>query len=120
MSYTIGEFARIAGLSPDTLRYYEKEGLLQPERNGRRRLYSKHDIARVDFIKRLKGTGMPIKRIADYIRLTKEGDGTIAERIRMLSTHRDFILSEQEKSTQNLQRINEKIELYRSVSDNTR
>ncbi len=64
MEYSIGEFSEVTGLGIHTLRYYEHEGLIAPMRNSsNRRRYSDRDIAWIDFIKRLKATGMPIKEI---------------------------------------------------------
>ena len=64
MNYSIGEFSKRTGLGIHTLRFYEHENLLMPIRNAsNRRRYSDNDIAWVDFIKRLKETGMPIKQI---------------------------------------------------------
>ena len=65
MNYSIGEFSRLTGLGIHTLRYYEHENLIIPERNSsNRRRYSDRDIAWIDFIKRLKDTGMPIKAVS--------------------------------------------------------
>jgi DNA-binding transcriptional MerR regulator len=85
MGYSIGEFSSITGISIHTLRYYEKENLIIPERreNGRR-CYSDGDVAWIQFIKRLKDTGMPIKEIQKYARLRARGDSTLEERMEML------------------------------------
>ena len=67
MEYSIGEFSKLTGLGIHTLRYYEHENLIIPDRNSsNRRRYSDRDIAWIDFIKRLKDTGMPIKEIKRY------------------------------------------------------
>ena len=70
MEYSIGDFSRLTGLGIHTLRYYEHEGLITPERNsGNRRCYSDKDLTWIEFIKRLKDTGMPIKEIKHYAEL---------------------------------------------------
>ena len=62
LDYSIGEFSKLTGLGIHTLRYYEQENLIRPKRNAaNRRCYSDSDIKWIDFIKRLKDTGMPIK-----------------------------------------------------------
>lgn len=63
MPYAIGTFSKLTDLSVDTLRYYEKEGIICPRRgaNGRR-VYSDEDKTWIDFIKKLKDTAMPIKK----------------------------------------------------------
>lgn len=60
--------SKLTGLGIHTLRYYEHENLIIPDRNSsNRRCYSDRDIAWIDFIKRLKDTGMPIKEIKVHI-----------------------------------------------------
>ena len=60
--YGIGKFSQTVDLPIDTLRYYEKEGILKSRRNeSNRRVYDSTDIKWINFIKRLKKTGMPIK-----------------------------------------------------------
>ena len=68
--YKIGEFAKLVGLSSFTLRYYEKEGLIKPQRNvSGLRYYTKADIKWVGFLLHLKGTGMRITEIIKYVEL---------------------------------------------------
>jgi len=66
----IKDFAAQTGLSTDTLRYYEKEGLLQPARDGNGyRNYGARDVDWITFILRLKAMGVPLARIKEYARL---------------------------------------------------
>ncbi|NSB34705.1 MerR family transcriptional regulator [Clostridium saccharoperbutylacetonicum] len=118
MNYSIGEFSKLTNLSIDTLRYYEKEGLIAPERkeNGRR-YYSEKDVTWIAFIKRLKETRMPIKEIQEYAKLRAIGDTTMAERMEMLIKHRTALEYEIMKANENLQKLNEKIDFYRSAID---
>ncbi|MEZ3469440.1 MAG: MerR family transcriptional regulator, partial [Schaedlerella sp.] len=82
MEYSIGEFSKLTGLGIHTLRYYEQEGLIAPERNsGNRRCYSDKDLTWIAFIKRLKDTGMPIKEIKHYAELRAAGDPTLSDRM---------------------------------------
>lgn len=114
MDYSIGEFSKITGLGIHTLRYYEQEHLIIPERNSsNRRRYSDKDIAWIDFIKRLKDTGMPIKEIKRYAELRAAGEPTLNERLDMLIQHRQA-LNEQIKQLQEHQsKLDDKIEFYR-------
>lgn len=81
----IGEVSRITKLSIDTLRYYEKEELIEIERGiNKIRKYSQNDIESIKFIKCLKSMGMEIKEIKLYIDLERQGDSTIEERIIIL------------------------------------
>ncbi|MDE7429922.1 MAG: MerR family transcriptional regulator, partial [Lachnospiraceae bacterium] len=89
MEYSIGDFSKLTGLGIHTLRYYEHEGLITPKRNsGNRRCYSDKDLTWIEFIKRLKDTGMPIKEIKHYAELRAAGDPTLSERMEMLVQHR--------------------------------
>ncbi|MBV7275638.1 MerR family transcriptional regulator [Clostridium sp. PL3] len=118
MSYSIGEFAKTTNLSIDTLRYYEKEGLIVPKRkeNGRR-IYCEEDITWIAFIKRLKETKMPIKEIQKYAKLRSIGDSTMIERMEMLVKHRTDLEKEINKANENLQKLNDKIDFYKSEID---
>ncbi|WP_346353755.1 MerR family transcriptional regulator [Azotosporobacter soli] len=118
MHYTIGQFAALTQLSSYTLRYYEKEELLQVGRDavGRRR-YTDADIAWLQFIKRLKETGMSIHNIRSYARLRYQGDATLAERLTLLEQHKLSVVEEKLKWEQNLVKLEEKISLYKKMID---
>ena len=113
MEYAIGEFSSITGISIHTLRYYEKEGLIIPERkeNGRR-CYSNGDVAWIQFIKRLKDTYMPIKEIQKYARLRAKGDSTLEERMEMLIQHRAVLKEEITTMQAHLNKLDDKISHY--------
>lgn len=115
MNYSIGEFSKATGISAFTLRYYEKEELIIPNRreNGRR-FYTEADIKWVEFIKRLKDTGMPIKEIKKYAKLRAEGKITMNERMDMLTKHRIVLKEEIEKLQEHLIKLDEKIDFYKN------
>lgn len=115
MEYSIGEFSRLTGLGIHTLRYYEQEGLIAPERNsGNRRRYSDRDIAWISFIKRLKDTGMPIKEIKRYAHLRAEGNPTLQARLEMLVQHRQALNEQIMQLQEHRDRLDEKIDFYRN------
>lgn len=120
MKYSIGEFSKLTNLGIHTLRYYEQEHLITPERNSsNRRCYSDQDLAWVEFIKRLKDTGMPIKEIQNYAKLRAAGDSTMNERMEMLTAHREA-LREQIKLLQNhMEKLDGKIDYYRAEIQRT-
>lgn len=113
MNYTIGAFADLTKLSIHTLRYYEKEKLIIPSRkeNGRR-CYSENDVAWIQFIKRLKDTGMPIKAIQQYALLRSAGDTSLQERMEMLISHRTALQAEIAKLQEHLGKLDDKIDFY--------
>ncbi|MGE7824979.1 MerR family transcriptional regulator [Paenibacillus sp. NPDC093718] len=115
MEYIISEFSAITGISIYTLRYYEKEKLIIPNRkeNGRR-CYSDGDITWIQFIKRLKDTGMPIKEIQKYAELRAKGDTTLVERMEMLVQHRVVLKEKTVKLLEHLDNLDDKISYYQT------
>jgi len=75
MSYSIAEAARRSGLSIDTLRYYERIKLLDPPARDTagRRAYSDQDLSWLEFLTKLRTTGMPIKMMREYASLRRHG-----------------------------------------------
>lgn len=115
MDYSIGKFSKLIGISTFTLRYYEKEELIIPKRRENdRRFYTEADIKWVEFIKRLKDTGMPIKEIKKYAKLRAMGKTTMNERMDMLTNHRVILKGEIEKLQEHLIKLDEKIEFYKN------
>lgn len=113
LDYPIGEFSKITGLGIHTLRYYEHENLISPQRNSsNRRRYSDKDIAWIDFIKRLKDTGMPIKEIKRYAELRAIGEPTLNERLEMLIQHRQALNNQIMQLQEHQSKLDEKIEYY--------
>lgn len=114
LKYSIGEFSKLTGLGIHTLRYYEQEHLLSPERNaGSRRCYSEQDLAWAEFIKRLTGTKMPIKEIRQYAALRTLGDSTRPERLELLTAHREALCGQIRQLQEHLENLDGKIDFYR-------
>lgn len=91
---TIREIAAKTNMSTDTLRYYERIGLLPPvPRNAAGiRNYDEYFVNFINFIKKLKASGMSLEHIIDYIRLAEMGDATIQERKELLAEARETLL----------------------------
>lgn len=91
---TIREIAAKTNMSTDTLRYYERIGLLPPvPRNAAGiRNYDEYFVNFINFIKKLKASGMSLEHIIDYIRLAEMGDVTIQERKKLLAEARETLL----------------------------
>lgn len=116
MSYAIGQFSKLTGLTGPTLRYYEQEGLLSVQRDAAgRRIYTEQDVEWLHFIKRLKETGMPIREIRRYAQLRYQGNSTMQERLAMLEEHHQNVLAEQQKLAENLRKLEEKLAFYRQA-----
>lgn len=120
MEYSIGEFSRLTNLGIHTLRYYEHENLITPKRNSsNRRCYSDKDLAWIEFIKRLKDTGMPIKEIQRYAELRAKGDLTLNERMEMLTVHRESLNEQIIALQEHMAKLDDKIDFYRHEIERT-
>ena len=109
----IGEFSKLTGLPVSTLHFYERKGLISPERNiSGHRDYDEGDLAWIAFIERLKDTGMPLAQIKRYADLRAEGQTTLEERMAMLVAHREAVLDTMQKWQDNLERLDDKIAYY--------
>ena len=114
LEYSIGDFSKLTGLGIHTLRYYEHEGLIAPERNSsNRRCYSDKDFTWIEFIKRLKDTGMPIKEIRHYAKLRAAGNPTLSERMEMLAQHQQALNEQIAQLQEHKIKLDEKIEFYK-------
>ncbi len=115
ITYSIAEAAERLGLTTDTLRYYERDGLLveTPGRapSGHRR-YTDNDLGWITMITRLRSTGMPIRTVRAYADLCRQGDGNELARLDLLYQHRDRVLAQLAQVTDHLGAINRKIGIY--------
>ena len=114
-TYSIAEAAERLSLSPDTLRYYERDGLLV-ERPGRaasgHRRYTESDLGWILLITRLRATGMPIRTVRAYAELCRQGDGNELARLDLLYRHRDEVQAQLARAADHLGAINRKIGIY--------
>ena len=116
MQYTISQMAELFGVKPHTLRFYEQEGILKPERTeGGIRVYSEEMKAQMEMAMCLKSTGMPLKDIRRYFDLVKAGDSTLEQRLEIFTEHRRRVLGEIEILQKNLSKIEHKIEWCQNV-----
>jgi DNA-binding transcriptional MerR regulator len=105
------------GISTDTLRYYERVGLIPPvNRNDSGiRDYNELDLRRVDFIKCMRSAGLPIEVLIEYVALVQKGDKTIAARKEILIEQRDLLLARMQEMQKTLDILNHKIEVYENA-----
>ncbi len=110
------KFSLVVGLSSYTLRYYEKIGLLKHvhRNNSGHRVYSKRDIDWVNFIKRLKETGMALEEIQNYSSLRELGSETLLARQELLEKHREKLKAHIQQQVDHLSALETKINLYQS------
>ncbi|CAI9391656.1 MerR family transcriptional regulator [Microbacterium sp. T2.11-28] len=113
---SISDAAAATGLTTHTLRYYERAGLmLTPvdRASSTHRRYSDADIGWVQFLTRLRSTGMPIATIRAYTELVRAGEDTVDARLELLLRHRRGVLAQLEEITASLAAIDYKIAVYR-------
>jgi DNA-binding transcriptional MerR regulator len=114
---TIQEVTRATGLSAHTLRYYERIGLIHPierEENTRRR-YTADDVGWIDFLLKLRATGMSVKEMQRYAELQRQGDETLPERVEMLKSLRDNVEARMDELNEHLKLIYYKIDIYEKI-----
>ena len=113
----IAEVSEQSGLSPDTLRYYERIGLLPPvNRNGSGiRDYSELDMRRVEFVKCMRNAGLPIDVLVEYYGLVQQGDETIEARKEILIEQRDQVVAKIAEMQKTLDLLNYKINVYENT-----
>ena len=119
---SIAEAADLTGLSADTLRYYERDGLmLRPvgrAATGHRR-YTDADLQWIGLLNCLRGTGMPIRDVRRYAALVRAGDGNEAERLDLLKAHRERVEAQLAQVTAHLRAIDHKIGIYEGKLEST-
>ena len=111
----IGEVCTLTGLSVDTLRFYEREGLfVHPvERSpGGRRLYGEFEVEWLRMCTRLRASGMSLPDIRRYTELVREGPGNEAERFALLRGHQDKVRAHIAELTAALDIISAKVDVY--------
>ena len=110
----ISEVAEKFGLTTDTLRYYEREGLIGPITKGKNgiRNYDENDIRRIQFVKCMRAAGVEISFLKRYLQLFDEGDKTVKERREILVEQRRILKEKLDAMQEAYDKLNYKIDLY--------
>ncbi|MCA1057469.1 MerR family transcriptional regulator [Rossellomorea aquimaris] len=113
--YSISEAAELLDVSPHTLRYYEKEGIIVPDRqaNGIRSYHEDH-VLWLKFVIKLRETQMPISDIKQYTKLFQAGDRTAVERLAILENHQKNIQQQLETLHATNEMLETKIDNYKT------
>ena len=116
-SLTIKEVSRRTGLTACTLRYYERIGLIAPvaRASGGQRRYAAADMDWLDFLLRLRTTGMPIHRMQEFARLRSEGNVTARQRRKILEDHLSAVLAQVQILQKSAEVLEAKIGFYRQL-----
>lgn len=110
----ISEVSKKFNFSTDTLRYYERIGLIPPVHRTASgiRDYQENDLEWIDFIKCMRGAGLPIEVLIEYIRLFQQGDATVKARMELLLEQRQILATKIKTMQETLGRLDHKIEGY--------
>ena len=113
----ISDFAANSGLTPDTIRYYERIGLLpRTVRDaGGRRSYGNDDLAWASFLRKLQAMAMPMRDRLEYSRLRIKGDATLQARREMLEAHRAGLITRHAELAELVDTLDAKIAHYREM-----
>lgn len=114
---TIAQVIEKYNISADTLRYYEKKGLIPPVRRtpGGIRDYSSEDCGWVEFIRCMRDAGVQVEALAEYVKLFQQGDATKEERKNILIEQRQKLVEQLEKIQKCIERLDVKINNYDGI-----
>ncbi len=114
---SIKQAAEFTGLSEDTIRYYEKIGLLPyaDRKASGHRTYSKHQLEGMVFLTRLKATGMTLEEMKRFRKLYEMGEASLPQRVSILIEHKNRIQNEIDRLLETQRMIDYKIDTYKEV-----
>ena len=119
---TIAEVGKKYDLTPDTLRYYERIGLVSqvPRNKNGIRNYDDKTCRRIEFIKCMRNAGVEIESLTEYITLFEKGKNTVKQRRNLLEEQRKKLLEKQKNIHETIERLNYKIKLYDEIIEGKR
>lgn len=111
---TIKEVSEKYDISQDTLRYYERVGMISKVNRtaGGIRDYQESDLGWVELAICMRGAGLPVEVMIEYVKLFQEGDSTIPARLELLTEQRESLLEQRKQLDSTLKRLNYKISKY--------
>ena len=111
---TIKEVSEKYGISQDTLRYYERVGMIPPVTRTPSgiRNYTDEDVKWVELAICMRSAGLPVEVMIEYLKLFQQGDETIPARLDLLTEQREVLLEQKKQIEQTLDRLNYKIARY--------
>lgn len=111
---TIKDVSEKYHITQDTLRYYERVGMIPPVTRtaGGIRDYQESDLNWVRLAICMRSAGLPVEVMIDYVKLFQQGDKTIPARLQLLQEQRNVLLEQQKQIAETLDRLNYKISRY--------
>lgn len=118
----VSEVSKKYDISADTLRYYEKIGLIKnvPRNKSGIRDYDENALKRIEFIKCMRSAGVEIEILIKYMNLLEQGKKTVLERKDLLSEQKNKLLEKQKSISSTLDRLDYKISLYDEIIEGKR
>lgn len=115
---TIKEVSRQYHISHDTLRYYERIGMIPTvtRTSGGIRDYQEEDLRWVELAICMRSAGLPVEAMIEYVKLYQEGDATIPARLQLLIEQRELLLEQRQQIDATLNRLNYKISRYEEAA----
>lgn len=114
---TISEVSEKFGITQDTLRYYEKAGIIPriARTPGGVRDYQPEDLGWIEHVVCLRNVGMPVESLVEYLRLSQQGDDTFSERLELLKEQKENLKMQQRKLQDAMDRLDFKISRYQAA-----
>lgn len=115
---TIKEVSRQYHISHDTLRYYERIGMIPTvtRTSGGIRDYQEEDLRWVELAICMRSAGLPVEAMIEYVKLYQEGDATIPARLQLLIEQQELLLEQRQQIDATLDRLNYKISRYEEAA----
>ena len=119
---TISEVSEKFGITQDTLRYYEKAGIIPRTARtpGGVRDYQPEDLGWIEHVVCLRNAGMPVESLVEYLRLSQQGDDTFSERLELLKEQKENLKMQQRKLQDAMDRLDFKISRYQAAVETGR
>lgn len=114
---TIAEISEKYSISKDTIRYYEKVGLIPnvPRSKSGIRNFDEESCRWLEFILCMRSAGMPIEALTEYVKLFREGKKTIKRRKELLVSQREILLKKRSDLDDTIKRLDKKIDIYTDI-----
>lgn len=111
---TIKDVSEKYGITQDTLRYYERVGVIPSvtRTSGGIRDYQEKDLSWLELALCMRKAGLPVETMIEYLHLYKEGDSTIEKRLQLLSEQREVLIKQKTRIDEMLEKLNYKISRY--------
>lgn len=119
---TIKEVSEKYDLTADTLRYYEKIGLISnvPRTKNGIRNYDDKTCRQIEYIKCMRKAGVEIESLIEYIKLLNEGKHTAVKRKKLLELQKEKLVEKQKNISETIERLNYKLHIYDEIISGNR